>query len=319
MVGLYFLAWLMGYNGIFPLIQITGCPMKSCQPGILAEVPRLARYLSFTLKPDVATDTVRRLVQERLNRQHCVVGFGLELIMALDQDLPGLKPFPVLCGPAFTVPATPSALWIWLQGDDRGDLLQLGRQLAHDLSEAFVLHKVIDAFQFRDSRDLTGYEDGTENPEGEDAVKAGIVQGQGAGMDGSSFVAVQQWIHDLDHFQSLPQAERDNIMGRRLSDNEELDDAPPSAHVKRTAQEDFEPEAFILRRSMPWADEHQAGLVFVAFGHSLDAFEALLRRMTGKDDGICDGLFRFSQPVSGSYYWCPPVKDGQLDLRLLGL
>ncbi|MCG7894146.1 MAG: Dyp-type peroxidase [Candidatus Thiodiazotropha taylori] len=293
--------------------------MKHCQPGILADVPRLARYLSFTLKPDIDIDTTRRLVREKLNLEHSVVGFGLELVLALGKDIDGLKPFPVLCGPGFTVPATPSALWIWLQGDDRGELLQRCRGLAHDLSEAFVLHKVIDSFQYRDSRDLTGYEDGTENPDGEDAIKAGLVQGVGPGMDGSSFVAVQQWIHDLDHFQELTQTERDNIIGRRISDNEELDEAPPSAHVKRTAQEDFEPEAFILRRSMPWADEHQAGLVFVAFGHSFDAFEALLTRMTGKEDGICDALFRFSQPISGSYYWCPPVKDGELDLSLLGL
>ncbi|MCG7899462.1 MAG: Dyp-type peroxidase [Candidatus Thiodiazotropha lotti] len=293
--------------------------MKHCQPGILAQVPRLARYLSFTLKPDIDSDTIRRLVREKLNHEECVVGFGLELVLALGKDIDGLKPFPVLCGPGFTVPATPSALWIWLQGDDRGELLQRCRGLTQELSEAFVLQKVIDSFQYQDSRDLTGYEDGTENPEGEEAIKAGLVQGAGPGMDGSSFVAVQQWIHDLDHFQSLPQTDRDNIIGRRISDNEELDEAPPSAHVKRTAQEDFEPEAFILRRSMPWADEHQAGLVFVAFGCSLDAFEALLTRMTGKDDGICDALFRFSHPVSGSYYWCPPVKDGELDLSLLGL
>ncbi|MEW8347788.1 MAG: Dyp-type peroxidase [Candidatus Thiodiazotropha taylori] len=293
--------------------------MKHCQPGILADVPRLGRYLSFTLKPDIDIDITRRLVREKLNLEHSVVGFGLELVLALGKDIDGLKPFPVLCGPGFTVPATPSALWVWLQGDDRGELLQRCRGLAQDLSEAFVLHKVIDSFQYRDSRDLTGYEDGTENPDGEDAIKAGLVQGAGPGMDGSSFVAVQQWIHDLDHFQELTQTERDNIIGRRISDNEELDEAPPSAHVKRTAQEGFEPEAFILRRSMPWADEHQAGLVFVAFGHSFDAFEALLTRMTGKDDGICDALFRFSQPISGSYYWCPPVKDGELDLSLLGL
>ncbi|MCG8488456.1 MAG: Dyp-type peroxidase [Chromatiales bacterium] len=293
--------------------------MKSCQPGILAEVPQLARYLSFTMKPDVDRDTISRLLQDKLNHDSCVVGFGNELLMALGISLQGMRPFPVQCGPSFTVPSTQSALWIWLRGDDRGDLLQLSRVLAQDLSEAFVLHKVIDAFQYRDSRDLTGYVDGTENPQDEEAVQAGIVQGAEQGMDGSSFVAVQQWVHDLDHFQSLPQEERDNIIGRRFSDNEEIEEAPPSAHVKRTAQEDFEPEAFVLRRSMPWADEHQAGLVFVAFGHSFNAFEALLNRMTGKDDGICDALFRFSQPVSGSYYWCPPVKNGRLDLNLLGL
>jgi len=55
-------------------------------------------------------------------------------------------------------------------------------------------------------------------------------------------------------------------MGRRLEDNEELGDAPPYAHVKRTAQESFDPEAFVLRRSMPRADAEREGLVFVAFG-----------------------------------------------------
>jgi putative iron-dependent peroxidase len=89
--------------------------------------------------------------------------------------------------------------------------------------------------------------------------------------------------------------------------------------VKRTAQESFEPEAFILRRSMPWADDTGAGLVFVAFGRSFDAFEAILRRMVGAEDGVTDALFKFTRPVSGSYFWCPPVIDGKLDLRAVGL
>jgi len=117
----------------------------------------------------------------------------------------------------------------------------------------------------------------------------------------------------------MPQAERDNTIGRRISDNEEIDEAPESAHVKRTAQESFEPEAFVLRRSMPWADEKQAGLVFVAFGHAFDAFEAQMRRMIGDDDGIVDALFNFTHPVSGSYFWCPPVSGGGLDLSAPGL
>jgi len=57
----------------------------------------------------------------------------------------------------------------------------------------------------------------------------------------------------------------------------------------------------------------------VAIGKSLDAYEAQLRRMTGEEDGITDATFRFSRPISGSYFWCPPVADGKLDLRALGL
>jgi putative iron-dependent peroxidase len=132
-------------------------------------------------------------------------------------------------------------------------------------------------------------------------------------------VAVQQWVHDLDAFESMTQEEQDNSLGRRKSDNEEIEEAPESAHVKRTAQETFDPEAFVLRRSMPWASEKEEGLVFVAFGRSFDAYEALLKRMVGAEDGIVDALFSFTQPVSGAYFWCPPVEGGRLDFRALGL
>ena len=103
-----------------------------------------------------------------------------------------------------------------------------------------------------------------------------------------------------------------------MSDNTEIEDAPSSAHVKRTEQESFTPDAFILRQSMPFAGASGEGLLFVAFGKTLDAFEAQLRRMTGLDDGIPDALFRFSRAVSGAYYWCPPVHDSRLDLRAVG-
>ncbi len=128
---------------------------------------------------------------------------------------------------------------------------------------------------------------------------------------------MQQWVHDLEGFEDLGEPERDDIIGRRRSDNEELDDAPRSAHVKRTAQESFDPPAFLVRRSMPWADADGEGLLFIAFTRELDAFETQLRRMTGGDDGIVDGLFRFTRPVTGGFYWCPPVVDGRLDLRAL--
>jgi putative iron-dependent peroxidase len=143
------------------------------------------------------------------------------------------------------------------------------------------------------------------------------VGGEADGLVGGSFAAIQQWQHDLKRFHAMPSHETDDIMGRRLSDNEELDDAPISAHVKRTAQESFAPEAFVVRRSMPWIEDDRAGLMFLAFGFSLDAFEVQLRRMSGLEDGITDGLYRISRPITGGYYWCPPLKDGRLDLRAL--
>lgn len=70
---------------------------------------------------------------------------------------------------------------------------------------------------------------------------------------------------------------------------------------------------------MPWAERMDGGLMFVAFGKSFDAFEAQLKRMTGAEDGIVDAIFDFTQPVSGAYFWCPPLRDGKLDLTLLGI
>jgi putative iron-dependent peroxidase len=217
------------------------------------------------------------------------------------------------------VPSTPAALWCWLRGEDRGEIVLRARAIEKMLAPAFEVTGVVDAFKHGRGLDLTGYEDGTENPKGKKAVEAAIVSDRRPGYGGASFVAVQQWVHDFDRFAAMPQKERDASIGRRRKDNKELGDAPDFAHVKRTAQESFTPEAFVWRRSMPWADATQAGLMFVAFGRSLDAFDAQLKRMAGAEDGIVDALFTFTRPVTGAYYWCPPVKGKKLDLRAIGL
>ncbi len=293
--------------------------MKTIQAGILKPIPHLARYLIFALNQNVdPTETLQALAKE-IDGGETVVGLGLSVVQKLNARIEGLRPFPTIVNAGVDIPATPAAVWCWLRGDDRGEILHRARRIQKLLAPAFILVQVVDAFQFGPALDLTGYEDGTENPTGDEALTVTFVQGQGEGMDGSSFVAAQQWIHDLDFFESLPPETQDNVFGRRRSDNEEIEDAPLSAHVKRTAQEDFEPEAFVLRRSMPWADSWQEGFFFVAFGHSLYAFEAQLKRMAGLDDGIVDALFTYSRPVTGAYFWCPPVRNGQLDLRALGL
>lgn len=289
------------------------------QAGILAPVPPLACYLSFVESARGDPGAALRRLAEGADGERLVVGLGESLLRALGRPIDGLHAFPGGSGPGLDVPATPTALWCWLRGDDRGDLLHAARAVEAALAPALRLESCVDAFRHGVGRDLSGYEDGTENPTAEAAITAAVVAGRGEGLDGSSFVAVQQWRHDLGAFDAMTPEERDAAIGRRRSDNEEIDDAPPSAHVKRTAQESFDPEAFVLRRSMPWAEGPRCGLLFVAFGRSVDAFEAQLHRMTGAEDGIADALFRFTRPLTGAYYWCPPMNGGRLDLRTLGL
>lgn len=290
------------------------------QPAILPGVPRAGRYLSFSMQPDAEPATCLTAVAALDIDDGLVVGVGEPLVARFPGPVDGLRTFPALSGPGVEIPSTQHALWCWLRGDDQGELVNRSNAISDSLDVAFRLEEVVDAFRFGGGElglDLTGYEDGTENPTGDDAVDTAIVKDRGAGLDGSSFVAVQQWAHDLRTFFALPPEEQDHIIGRRKSDNAEIEDAPQSAHVKRTEQESFEPDAFILRRSMPWAGQSGEGLMFVAFGATLDAFEVQLRRMAGLEDGIADALFRFSRAVTGGYYWCPPVFDGHADLGAL--
>lgn len=291
--------------------------MSQAQPGILQPVPDHARYLVFSHQLDIDPVPSLRRLQAIADGNNMVVGLGYSLLRQLGTEIKGMGEMPVFSGVALEVPSTPASLWVWLRGEDRGDLVHLTIRVKGCLSDAFEISSAVDGYRHRDSRDLSGYEDGTENPEGDEALKAALVDSDVPGLGGSSFVVAMQWVHNLEHFKSLPQSEQDNIIGRRIKDNEEFEEAPESAHVKRSAQESFQPEAFMLRRSMPWNDAMNEGLEFVAFGHSFLAFESIMHRMVGLEDGITDGLFRFSQPVSGAYFWCPPVKEGQLDLSLI--
>lgn len=293
--------------------------MTHCQPAILQPIPPLARYLSYTLLPGADPRRALRELRGAVDGEHTLAGFGLSLVSALGRSIDELRAFPEFSGRGIDVPSTPAALLLWLRGSDRGELLHRHRGLDDLLAQSFRSTQIIDAFTYdgRARRDLTGYEDGTENPKGRKAVAAAVSSRRD--IAGSSFLAIQQWEHDLPRFDNMTPRQQDHCVGRRRSDNKELDTAPQSAHVKRTAQENFEPEAFVVRRSMPWAEGKRCGLVFTAFGASFDAFEAQLKRMTGEDDGITDALFRFTRPLTGAYFWCPPLKSGRLDLSALGL
>lgn len=290
------------------------------QAGILQPIPAHARYLGCQLRVGADPRTVLRRLVSQADGQATVVALGASLVRELGVQIPGLKTFTGVEGARIKLPATPTDLLLWLRGTDRGELLIRSRHLETLLAPAFDVTDITDAFNHDNGRDLTGYEDGTENPQGDDALAAALLpESAGPGLAGSSFVAVQRWQHHMSRFEAMSRHQQDDTIGRTRESNEELDDAPASAHVKRTAQESFEPEAFVLRRSMPWAEGNEGGLVFTAFGHSFDAFEAQLRRMSGAEDGITDALFSFTEPQTGAYFWCPPVLDGALDLRALGL
>lgn len=279
------------------------------QPGVLLPPPIAGLHLRFTCTAPL-TDALAAIAALPID-ERVVVGLGPALA-----DVPGLRAFPDLDGPEASAPATQSDLWVWVRADSPGDAYDRATAVVAALRGAFVVEDELPTFLFRGGRDLTDYEDGTENPSGEAAAEAVWVSD--GPLAGSTFVAVQRWVHDLGVMARMSQAQRDHTIGRDQHSNEELADAPASAHVKRAAQESFDPPAFMLRRSMPWGGVREHGLLFVAFGQDLDRFERVLRRMLGLDDGVTDALFRYSRADAGGYYWCPPVVSGRLKIQVEG-
>ncbi len=293
------------------------------QAGLLAPLPPVGRYLMFSQRAAGDLPILLRTLAALADGVRTVVGLGPAVLEQTGAKIPGMREFPqYVC--SVVVPSTPTDVWVWLRGDDTGDLFHRSRFLVERLAPWARLESAMDAFVHRGGRDLTGYEDGTENPKGDNIPETALVSPEMAesmprGLVGSSFAVVQQWQHGFALWSQMSSKEKDLAIGRRISDNAELGDAPPSAHIKRTAQERFWPPAFILRRSMPWVEGEQGGLMFVAFSHSFNAFEAQLRRMVGLDDGVTDALFQFARPLTGAYFWCPPVQGGRLDLQALGI
>jgi putative iron-dependent peroxidase len=292
--------------------------ISKSQPSILADAPPLGRSIVFRLAPDSDLRSALGRLRNAWQLDAGVIAIGDPVVRALGKEMPGLMTFPGLSGAAFSVPSTQQALWIFLRGKDRGALFDATEKVRACLNPAFELQDLVDTFVYAGGRDLTGYEDGTENPKGNNAADAALLSGP-AGTAGSSFVAVQRWVHDLKHFNTFPGQERDAMIGRRKDTNEEITDAPESSHVKRTAQEGFDPPAFMWRRSMPWAGANEQGLEFIAYVESLSRFDRMLRRMVGLEDGVADALFRFSRAVTGGYYWCPPIQNNRLDFSLMEL
>ena len=57
--------------------------------------------------------------------------------------------------------------------------------------------------RYFDNRDLIGFVDGTENPQGEAAIEAVLVGEEDAEFAGGSYVIVQKYLHDLDGWDAL--------------------------------------------------------------------------------------------------------------------
>jgi len=130
-------------------------------------------------------------------------------------------------------------------------IFDLGRLAVAELSGVAVLASEQTCFVYRASQDLTGFEDGTENPPVDEALSVATIE-PGRPCAGGSVALLQRWVHDLDGFGVLEVGEQEQIMGRTLAESIELDEEvqPATSHVSRVVIEDDEGEEMeVFRRS----------------------------------------------------------------------
>jgi putative iron-dependent peroxidase len=263
---------------------------------------------------ELALACLRRL------RASAVSAGGVNFVLAFGPDLwraiaPGqapadLAPFSeIRSASGKHAPAHQHDAWIWINGSAPDVTFDHARAAWLSVRDVATLAAEQPCFVYRDSRDLTGFIDGTANPERLDAPNIALIP-PGLPGEGGSHVLAMRWVHDLDAFHALPIPEQERVFGRTKLDSVELtkEQRHPTGHVTRVQVKDGDHELEIYRRSVPYGTVAEHGLYFVAFSADRTRFDRMLARMFGTaEDGLHDRLTDFSRPVSGAFYFAPAL------------
>jgi len=275
---------------------------------LLADVAALRRSVGF------------RLPEGELS---CVVGIGSRVWDRLigERRPAALHPFPGFDGDRHTAPATPGDLLFHLRAHRLDLCFELAQHLTERLLGSAEVVDEVHGFRSFDERDLLGFVDGTENPEGAAAVAATEVGEEDAVFAGGSYVVVQKYVHDLGAWGALSVEEQERVIGRtKLSDIEMPDDVKPSnSHVALNTIVDPDGEQRqIVRLNMPFGrvGAREFGTYFIGYARTPDVIEHMLRNMfIGDPPGNYDRILDFSTALTGGLFFAPPavVLEGDAD------
>ncbi|TXS04555.1 Dyp-type peroxidase [Streptomyces sp. col6] len=266
--------------------------------GVLEDVSALRRSVAFRSPGDELT---------------CVVGIGSQ---AWDRLFSGPRPrdlheFFELNGEKHRAPATPGDLLIHIRAE-RADLcFELARLFMDRLRGQVSVVDEVHAFKYFDERDLLGFVDGSENPEGRLAAEAVFVGDEDPEFRGGSYVTIQKYLHDLTAWNRLPTGEQEKAIGRTKADNVEFPDdlKPEDAHIAlNTITDEDGTERKIVRENMAFGTvgEGEFGTFFIGYARTPDVTEHMLRNMfLGTRPGLHDRILDFSTAVTGCLFHVP--------------
>lgn len=244
----------------------------------------------------------------------CVTGIGADLWERLFRPRPaGLHRFVPVAGSRHQAPATPGDLLFHIRAHRLDLCFELAQRLCERLAGLATVVDEVHGFKSFDERDLLGFVDGTENPEGAAAVRAVTVTDDDPAFAGGSYVLIQKYVHDLAAWDALTVEEQEHAIGRtKLSDLELPDDVKPAnSHValNTIVDEDGE-ERQIVRFNMPFGrvGAGEFGTYFIGYVASPDVIEEMLRNMfVGKPPGNYDRILDYSTAVTGNLFFVPTL------------
>src|SRR5262245_21970326 len=140
----------------------------SSQRFVLSKPLECGLSLSLALVPGADAGSALRRVAAGYDLDWGTLGIGEPLVRALKRKVPGLSTFPAMSAPGAGVPSTQQAAWLMLAGLTQGDIFANLQQVKKLLGRDFIVADAMPTFH-NASHDLSGYEDGTENPKGKKA------------------------------------------------------------------------------------------------------------------------------------------------------
>ena len=288
--------------------------MYTPQAGIFALGTSSHSYLEFDIldakKRREFASTISAIREPRTTTGgvNFVIGFRPELWREIvpEDSPPGVEGFnKAIAGTeGFAMPATQHDALVWLSGSAYDVLFDMARSVVKDLAGQATLADETSSWAYRHDRDLTGFIDGSENPTLLDAPSAALLP-EGVPGAAGSVLLLQKWKHKVAKWDAVPVAQQERIMGRTKLESIELENKPADSHVARTDQDEF---GKIFRRNMPYGNVEDHGTVFVGFSAEQKRLSRMLDSMAGLVTGTRDALTRYTEPLSGSYYFVPSVE-----------
>jgi len=291
--------------------------MGTPQRGIFVEGNRYLHALEYTLHPGVTWDQIAVaiiVVHAVDDVAEGVIAFGPKLwaSTAPDRMPAGFKDFQPIQGPKAHAPATQRDILVWLHAPSRDRVMDAVMAIDAVLAKIATRELDLPGFVYHDSRDLTGFVDGSANPKDDAAKREAALVGEGLPGAGGTFILSQKWVHNLAQFNELDVAHQERVIGRTKADSIELegDAQPADCHVSRTDLKIAGVGQKMYRRSFPFGTAGEHGLYFLAFACEPARFAHVLDSMFGlTGDGVTDHLMQFSKADTGSYWFAPSEED----------